>query len=378
MKKRINKAFNWYHNRLHGHGDSYLIARRSKTRKGEATKRAQGQSKWNYPGLMSRQRAPSIDSDTTSDAPSYCQQEQSRLFLLPLELRNQIYEFTLGGHLIHLRYCGTHPPWPQFWQRPIWALACEKPQQIHKINIEYDLHPFDEAEDGMTDDSLHYCKLYVPTSGFLDTLVPDLKLLSLPRTCRRIYTESIDYIYRANTFDMSCDLVSNLDHNLIPHILPQRLACIRSVRLHIHLFDCASQWTTTPQKYSVEYFMTEYPMMWASFFERLSGLLELEVILESSSLRLLHGRPLAPPDAWGSNRKRLGGFILGPLQSACAKLRRLDVMTTLEKEIFDEKDFKKFKTLRLLDHEGRHLFGSAQGFVTDNYEEGTMSFDEAG
>ena len=135
----------------------------------------------------------------------------------------------MGGNLIYLGFFG---PGPQFWERPIWAFTSTQPSQVHEGR----LSPLVPVLDP-TITEFNYAGSWSSDPCTLNTFVPSLKLLSLPRTCRRVYSECIDVLYQYNSFDMTVNASHTLEYRLRPHMLPRRLECIRSVRLQIPYWE---------------------------------------------------------------------------------------------------------------------------------------------
>ncbi|KAG9233044.1 hypothetical protein BJ875DRAFT_465157 [Amylocarpus encephaloides] len=117
---------------------------------------------------------PSSASDKQTTA---SQSHSALLSLLPAEIRDQIWELCVTGHALHLQLCSG-----RLWQ-----------------------------------------KLPSTSEGW----EPKRGLLSLPLTCRQIYSESITLLYSGNTFAFSFPpVILHLDRV----ILPRRLSCLTDIR----------------------------------------------------------------------------------------------------------------------------------------------------
>ncbi|KAH7333464.1 hypothetical protein BKA65DRAFT_507870 [Rhexocercosporidium sp. MPI-PUGE-AT-0058] len=130
-------------------------------------------------------------------------QEVSPIFLLPTELRLQIYTLVLGNRNIHLGLetedDNRHSPYLRHYH-------CKYGRQDLFI------------------DPWHDC--WSPRGGRPKD--PVQKILSLLLTCRRVYSEAIDLLYSANTFQLeNLHLVKHL-HTLV---LPQRLQAMQRLVL---------------------------------------------------------------------------------------------------------------------------------------------------
>ncbi|KAH7357308.1 hypothetical protein BKA65DRAFT_451501 [Rhexocercosporidium sp. MPI-PUGE-AT-0058] len=98
----------------------------------------------------------------------YSHQNRSLLFMLPLELREQIWKDVLGGYVFHINYSAKN--------RRMTHTRCKAVD--HRI-CRYACFPLQPA---------------VPDRWGL------LSLLALPKSCRRLYRETIHMLYSQNIF----------------------------------------------------------------------------------------------------------------------------------------------------------------------------------
>ena len=121
----------------------------------------------------------------------------SFLTKLPLEIRLQIYEYVLGGNLLHL---------------------VQIPRRIAHVRCRLE----------RPSDPLRACRpaLRTPLNPWLCTV--STGNLAMLKTCRQIYRESIEVLYARNAFDVN-DLTTFVF--FARSILPQRLASITTLHL---------------------------------------------------------------------------------------------------------------------------------------------------
>lgn len=140
------------------------------------------------------------------------QTQSGFLSKLPIDIRLIIYDMVLGGNMLHLTTRGP--------RGGIYKTVCQHPNT-----------PDDQSH--------HVCcspdqSQSIPDNPFesTDTKRPE-GLLSLLLTCRRVYSEAVDVLYHANTFEFTQHLAAFTF--LCQQIPPQRLPRIRRLRLHMRL-----------------------------------------------------------------------------------------------------------------------------------------------
>lgn len=174
-------------------------------------------------------------------------QEVSPIFLLPTELRLQIYSLVLGNRNIHL------------------GLETEDDNRLSPYLRHY------HCKYGRQDlfiDPWHNC--WFPRGGRPKD--PVQKILGLLLTCRLIYSEAIDLLYSANTFQLeNLHLVKHL-HTLV---LPQRLQAMQRLVLILR-FD---RFPLAPNE--MEDNELSQAMVWKTLSE-LKGLREVHLHLQAA------------------------------------------------------------------------------------------------
>jgi len=125
-------------------------------------------------------------------------QEESAIFKLPLEIRRKVYEDLLGGYVIHIYFVEAY--------RRMSHTRCKNRSP--------------EVCRGMP------CRQIFKVKGASDAW-GNVGLLPLLQSCRRIYSEAIEILYKNNTFDFdSLDDVLKLSLTL----LPERMCLIKTVQ----------------------------------------------------------------------------------------------------------------------------------------------------
>ena len=141
-----------------------------------------------------------------------CDQSQSRLFSkLPLELRQSIYRYVLGGKVIHVTRLQTR----------LGHVTCF---HVAREDVKKPYSP-----------SSHQCWgiRYARTTlfnGLRDEERTDDKdaVSALVKTCRRVYSESIGFLYQENVFNVNTpETILLLKETVLPH----RLQVISSVEM---------------------------------------------------------------------------------------------------------------------------------------------------
>ena len=173
-------------------------------------------------------------------------QEVSPLFRLPLEIRVKIYTLVLGDRNIHLR------------------LETQDDNRASPFLRHY--HCKYGRKDLFTD-PWHDC--WYPRGGRPKD--PVEKILSVLLTCRLIYSESIDLLYSANTFQVDNLHLFKYLHTLI---LPQRLQAIKRLVLILEFAQfplSANEMETNGQSQA---------MVW-NILSRMEGLREVHLHLQA-------------------------------------------------------------------------------------------------
>lgn len=144
-------------------------------------------------------------------------QHRSPLFLkLPLEIRRRIYEYALGGEIIHLTHISKRIVHQRFRLPESTyndaggrgGLGMREPPEIEWISYRH----------------------RIPEPGqFSESHLPLLK------TCHAVYAEAIDILYNKNIYSMSSPLVSLYLRDYA--LRPQRLAQMKHLRLYWRYFS---------------------------------------------------------------------------------------------------------------------------------------------
>ncbi|KAF2500546.1 hypothetical protein BU16DRAFT_614281 [Lophium mytilinum] len=131
------------------------------------------------------------------------QAEFSILYTLPLEIRTMIWEYAITGHHIHIaRRRGR-----------LGHAVCPHPDDILERGAKE--HLCMERRDGND----HWLPTNYP---------PRASPVSLVKTCRQIYSETIDLLYSGNTFAFADPLAFDWFHT---SVLPSRTRLLRSIEL---------------------------------------------------------------------------------------------------------------------------------------------------
>lgn len=156
-------------------------------------KRRLSDSKFPSPSASSILRLKDRRADTATSTTPPC----SFLTKLPLEIRLQIYEYVLGGNLLHL---------------------IQVPRRIAHVRCRREKFS----------DPLRECRPALRTPLNPRLCQVSNGNLALLKTCRQIYRESIEVLYACNAFDVN-DLTTFVF--FARSILPQRLASITALHL---------------------------------------------------------------------------------------------------------------------------------------------------
>jgi hypothetical protein len=140
------------------------------------------------------------------------QQEQCKfLSMLPLDVRMIIYDMVFGGMVFHI---GTE----SHLKNRVVTYICHHPETIRQGNHQDCFTPSTDRR---------------PSSAPREDYAQATGLLPLLVTCRRIYSEAIDMLYSANTFDFWQNRAAF--HFLKGMLPPQRLRSIRRFRWDMQL-----------------------------------------------------------------------------------------------------------------------------------------------
>ncbi|KAF2765853.1 hypothetical protein EJ03DRAFT_195451 [Teratosphaeria nubilosa] len=137
------------------------------------------------------------------------QAQASFLARLPLDVRMIIYDLVLGGMVFHLHA-------PDRKSRVVHTI-CTKPATIGQANHQCHDTPSGRSSSNSYEETIHDRKL----------------LLSLLLTCRRVYSEVIETLYSANTFDFTQNFAA---FRFLKLTTPtQRLRSIRHFRMRMRI-----------------------------------------------------------------------------------------------------------------------------------------------
>lgn len=164
-------------------------------------------------------------------------QSQSYFFsLLPWELRLQIYEYILGGRLLHLRLEDRYLRRETSLQRYLQRYPCVLGNDVSAWDHSSCRPSGTPMEKFLP--LLQSCRLvYVPSSLSTSPLSPTPPTSLLTRICPCSYNEAISMLYCANTFSFSDSECLEYFPTLV---LRQRFEAIRSLKLDFPLWDFPS------------------------------------------------------------------------------------------------------------------------------------------
>ena len=212
------------------------------------------------PTRRTRRLTISSLAGTREANPQTSLQPQARLFSkLPPEIRQSIFGYAIAGNTLHI----TRMP------LRLGHVTCFEPSNF------IGLTPWN------TNRSLHECwgmevrgsTLY--HGPFDKSRCNDRDgLLNLSKSCRRIYSETIDLIYTGNVFDTNAPLCMNL---LFDTVLPHRFNMIRSLETS---WKISAKWFTEQPSPSQE--KHEYDRAWLILFG-MENLRKLSVELSVAS-----------------------------------------------------------------------------------------------
>ncbi len=149
-------------------------------------------------------------SSVESEQQTHDQEQSKYLSMLPLDVRMIIYDMVLGGMVFHI---GTETD----VRNRILTRICHHPESVGK----------GDHQDCFAPSQIR------PSSAPREDYPHATGLLPLLVTCRRIYSEAIDTLYSANTFDFWQNRVAF--HFLKGMLPPQRLHSIRRFRWAMQL-----------------------------------------------------------------------------------------------------------------------------------------------
>lgn len=141
-----------------------------------------------------------LQNITASEPPQCTSQQTQCAFLtaLPLDVRVIVYDMVLGGETYHISAASP--------KDRIRSFACQVPQRINE-------HVHGE------------CHVPLRTGS--------RQLLSLLYTCRKIYSETVEILYKTNTFEFTQTFCAmRLLKIMLP---PQRLGSIRRLRYYMRI-----------------------------------------------------------------------------------------------------------------------------------------------
>ncbi|KAF2471249.1 uncharacterized protein BDR25DRAFT_303317 [Lindgomyces ingoldianus] len=129
-------------------------------------------------------------------------QSQSRLLRLPLELREMIYRYVLGDSTMHMI----------LKEQRLGHLRCKAPSAV-ECPLGYNGLTLSRECCWGTVDSAN---IWAPMSGVMEPT--DGNILPLLRSCRQVYSESIQFLYSTNTFSFSdLDCLRYFSCTTLPH-----------------------------------------------------------------------------------------------------------------------------------------------------------------
>jgi len=203
--------------------------------------------------LEPRARALTLPLDDVAPGQRTVEQPQSAFFAkLPLELRHRVYQYTLGGAIIHLRVTA----------RKLRGARSLPPTRRDpaSTNAENDLK----------------CALgLLRTCRIVYVLVPSQGTTTTDNCITSSYSESVEFLYSANYM-----IMSNVQPEpfVLPHlpklIVPQRLNSIRHLRIN---------WSVNKYIRRHDSDLTEWDAGWESL-SRLEGLHHLHIRIRNPDL----------------------------------------------------------------------------------------------
>lgn len=138
------------------------------------------------------------------------QTQSSFLTKLPYDIRLMIYDMVLGGNVLHLN--------AQNQKARILHHVCKHPKEIDNVGMHQDCSGIMTVRP-----SAAPREDYPEATGLLPLLV----------TCRRVYSEAINTLYSANTFEFTQNFAA---FTFLKFMLPaQRMASFRHFRLHLRV-----------------------------------------------------------------------------------------------------------------------------------------------
>lgn len=169
------------------------------------------------------------------------QSQSAFLTKLPYDVRLMIYEMVIGGNVLHLE--------AQNQKARILHNICKHPDEINNVGMHQHCSNLSTVSP-----SAAPREDYPHATGLLPLLV----------TCRRVYSEAIDTLYNANTFQFTQNFAA---FTFLKFMLPeQRMASFRHFRLHLRV----------PRHPALNNrALRDWQDLWAFFRDEMTGLLSL-------------------------------------------------------------------------------------------------------
>ncbi|KAF2628373.1 hypothetical protein BU25DRAFT_34285 [Macroventuria anomochaeta] len=231
--------------------------------------------------LKPRKSAISLTSipDSELDARTNFQWQSTFFAQLPLEIRRMVYGYLFEGETIHL-------------------MVGDKKDKLGRKETKFGNFICTQEHIGQCT-----CRVVVARSP-LETSLPQLEIghLSLVRSCRRMYSECIYYLYAHHTFSLlhATHLLA-----LPKHIPEQRLNTIQHLRLRWQIRALPYLRRGNSSKYAYREDTENWERGW-EILASMKGLKTLSVMLVDPSQ---HG-------IWENNWLELEGVILEPVKKA--------------------------------------------------------------
>ncbi|EME45174.1 hypothetical protein DOTSEDRAFT_71033 [Dothistroma septosporum NZE10] len=169
------------------------------------------------------------------------QTQSAFLTKLPYDVRLIIYEMVIGGNVLHLE--------AQNQKARILHNVCKHPQDINDVGMHQDCSSLSTVR---------------PSSAPREDYAHATGLLPLLVTCRRIYSEAINTLYSANTFEFTQNFAA---FTFLKFMLPgPRMASLRHFRLHLRV-------PRHPALNSRA--LRDWQDLWSFFRDEMTGLLSL-------------------------------------------------------------------------------------------------------
>lgn len=229
--------------------------------------------------LVPRKRALSLtNSKFDPEESQISQQDQSPMFRLPLELRQNIYRRLFGNLLIDINM--THggkngPPGSEnrrifdsstIWQNGIKIKSATSMSKENQRLHEYAAREFNSKVEYLPQEELEY-----------------LSILPVLQSCRRVYSESIKILYEENAFN----LVESHQAYQLPRYLPEKkVTYIRQINFAL---DLARDWFMLADTLSQLNVFTNLRSLLIRC--RLGHCLDINIVNEQSLLKSVNSIP---------------------------------------------------------------------------------------